>query len=159
MVVSSSNLCHCWQLEVNFLSFLRWPDDLTVTLYVCLLLRGGMPHHFSPTSLSLKRICRHWLWKIKGGYFLTPSVTWIPFFHRLLSTPVGELLRSQPVQLQKAAALQEIQHAVNSSSDPQIPVVDSNGMPAKLFLYSTPQVKYPYFLLNADYWKKKTSGC
>uniref|UniRef100_H3CZZ8 Chloride channel K n=1 Tax=Tetraodon nigroviridis TaxID=99883 RepID=H3CZZ8_TETNG len=44
----------------------------------------------------------------------------------LLSKPVGELLRSQPVQLQKAAALQEIQHAVSSSSDAQIPVVDSN---------------------------------
>lgn len=65
-----------------------------------------------------------------------PCVTGALFFHRLLSTPVGELLRSQPVQLQKAAALQEIQHAVNSSTDTQIPVVDSYGVQAKLFLYS-----------------------
>ncbi|TWW56268.1 Chloride channel protein [Takifugu flavidus] len=44
----------------------------------------------------------------------------------LLFTPVGELLRPQSVQLQKAAALQEIQRAVSSSTEAQIPVVDSN---------------------------------
>lgn len=72
--------------------------------------------------------------------FQVPSVsdvTDVVFFHRLLFTPVGELLRPQSVQLRKAAALQEIQRAVSSSTEAQIPVVDSNGVQAKLFLYSS----------------------
>lgn len=74
------------------------------------------------------------------------DVTGVLFFHRLLFTPVGELLMPKTVQLRKAAALQEIQHAVNSSTEAQIPVVDSNGVQAKLFLYSFPKISIFIFL-------------
>lgn len=46
---------------------------------------------------------------------------------RLPSTPLGEVLGGKGVQLQKAAGPEEVQHAVNSSSETQIPVVDSHG--------------------------------
>ncbi|KAI3357123.1 hypothetical protein L3Q82_015591 [Scortum barcoo] len=45
---------------------------------------------------------------------------------RLPSTPVGQVLGEKSVQLQKAAKLSEVQHAVNTSTEAQIPVVDSN---------------------------------
>ncbi|XP_037627485.1 chloride channel K [Sebastes umbrosus] len=45
---------------------------------------------------------------------------------RLPSTPVGQVLGVKSVQLQKAAGQVEVQHAVNSSTDTQIPVVDSH---------------------------------
>ncbi|XP_074500728.1 chloride channel K [Sebastes fasciatus] len=45
---------------------------------------------------------------------------------RLPSTPVGQVLGVKSVQLQKAAGPVEVQHAVNSSTDTQIPVVDSH---------------------------------
>ncbi|CAJ1055385.1 chloride channel K [Xyrichtys novacula] len=41
-------------------------------------------------------------------------------------TPVGQVLDATSVQLQKAAKLEEVQQAVNTSSDTQIPVVDSH---------------------------------
>ncbi|XP_040908182.1 chloride channel K [Toxotes jaculatrix] len=45
---------------------------------------------------------------------------------RLPSTPVGQVLGVKSVQLQKAAGPAEVQHAVNTSSETQIPVVDSH---------------------------------
>ncbi|XP_031724721.1 chloride channel K isoform X3 [Anarrhichthys ocellatus] len=45
---------------------------------------------------------------------------------RLPSTPVGQVLGGKSVQLQKAAGRVEVQHAVNTSTDTQIPVVDSH---------------------------------
>ncbi|KAM8754797.1 chloride channel K isoform 2-T2 [Acanthopagrus schlegelii] len=44
---------------------------------------------------------------------------------RLPSTPVGQVLGVNSVRLQKAAGPAEVQHAVSTSSDTQIPVVDS----------------------------------
>ncbi len=46
---------------------------------------------------------------------------------RLPSTPVGRVLGEKSVQLQKAAGPVEVQHAVNTSNETQIPVVDSHG--------------------------------
>ncbi|XP_051805337.1 chloride channel K isoform X2 [Acanthochromis polyacanthus] len=45
---------------------------------------------------------------------------------RLPSTAVGQVLGVKSVQLQKAAGPAEVQHAVNSSTDTQIPVVESH---------------------------------
>uniref|UniRef100_A0A665X6U1 Chloride channel K n=1 Tax=Echeneis naucrates TaxID=173247 RepID=A0A665X6U1_ECHNA len=45
---------------------------------------------------------------------------------RIPSTPVGGLLGGKPVQLQKAAGPTEVQEAVNTSSETQVPVVDSH---------------------------------
>uniref|UniRef100_A0A8C4GML9 Chloride channel K n=1 Tax=Dicentrarchus labrax TaxID=13489 RepID=A0A8C4GML9_DICLA len=45
---------------------------------------------------------------------------------QLLSTPVGQVLGEKSVQLQKAAVPMEVQHAVNTSTETQIPVVDSH---------------------------------
>uniref|UniRef100_UPI0037E76DA9 chloride channel K n=1 Tax=Semicossyphus pulcher TaxID=241346 RepID=UPI0037E76DA9 len=45
---------------------------------------------------------------------------------KLPSTPVGEVLGVKCVQLQKAAEPEEVQHAVNSCTEAQIPVVDSD---------------------------------
>uniref|UniRef100_A0A3Q2ZNQ8 Chloride channel K n=1 Tax=Kryptolebias marmoratus TaxID=37003 RepID=A0A3Q2ZNQ8_KRYMA len=45
---------------------------------------------------------------------------------RLPSTPVGRVLGVKSVQLQKAAGPAEVQRAVNSSTEAQIPVVDSH---------------------------------
>lgn len=136
MVVSSSNLCQRWQEEVHFLSFLRWPDANCHSLCLFTPQRKHTTSFFINITLIKKNMSPLPTKGIKSWYFEVPSVTGVLFFHRLLSTPVGELLRLQPVQLQQAAALQEIQCAVNSSSDTQIPVVDSNGVQAKLFLYS-----------------------
>ncbi|XP_036958651.1 chloride channel K isoform X2 [Acanthopagrus latus] len=44
---------------------------------------------------------------------------------RLPSTPVGQVLGVNSVRLQKAAGPAEVQHAVSTSTDTQIPVVDS----------------------------------
>ncbi|XP_053173338.1 chloride channel K [Scomber japonicus] len=45
---------------------------------------------------------------------------------RLPSTPVGQVLGAKAVQLQKAAGPVEVQQAVNTSTEIQIPVVDSH---------------------------------
>ncbi|XP_041656163.1 chloride channel K [Cheilinus undulatus] len=45
---------------------------------------------------------------------------------RLPFTPVSQVLKANPVQLKKAAELVEVQHAVNTCTDAQIPVVDSH---------------------------------
>nr|XP_040049262.1 chloride channel K [Gasterosteus aculeatus aculeatus] len=45
---------------------------------------------------------------------------------RLPFTPIGQVLESRSVQLQKVAGPAEVQHAVNTSTDQQIPVVDSH---------------------------------
>ncbi|XP_049921345.1 chloride channel K [Epinephelus moara] len=45
---------------------------------------------------------------------------------RLPSTPVGQVLGVKSVRLQKAAGPVEVQHAVNTSTDAQIPVLDSH---------------------------------
>ncbi|XP_021171825.2 chloride channel K isoform X2 [Fundulus heteroclitus] len=45
---------------------------------------------------------------------------------QLPSTPLGQVLGANSVQLQKAAGPAEVQAAVSSSSEAQIPVVDSN---------------------------------
>ncbi|XP_027144335.1 chloride channel K [Larimichthys crocea] len=45
---------------------------------------------------------------------------------RLPSTLVGQVLGVKSVQLQKAAGPEEVQHAVNTSTETQIPVVDSH---------------------------------
>ncbi|XP_034550964.1 chloride channel K [Notolabrus celidotus] len=45
---------------------------------------------------------------------------------RLPFTPVGQVLGAKSVQLQKAAELEEVQRAVNTSTDTQIPVMDSH---------------------------------
>ncbi|MEQ2220486.1 hypothetical protein ILYODFUR_006015, partial [Ilyodon furcidens] len=47
-------------------------------------------------------------------------------FPQIPSTPLGQVLRKKSVQLQKAAGPAEVQSAVNSSSEAQIPVVDSH---------------------------------
>ncbi|XP_070694983.1 chloride channel K [Pempheris klunzingeri] len=44
----------------------------------------------------------------------------------LPSTPVGQVLGAKSVQLQRAAGPVEVQHAVNTSTETQIPVVDSH---------------------------------
>ncbi|XP_054627564.1 chloride channel K [Dunckerocampus dactyliophorus] len=51
---------------------------------------------------------------------------------RLLSTQVGHLLGVRTVQLQRAANPQEVQHVVNTSTERQIPVVDSHESPILL---------------------------
>lgn len=58
----------------------------------------------------------------------------IHLFRRLPSTPVGQVLRAKSVQLQKAAGLVEVQHVVNTSTETQIPVVDSHGVQTKIFM-------------------------
>ncbi|XP_076597665.1 chloride channel K [Chaetodon auriga] len=45
---------------------------------------------------------------------------------QLPSTPVGQVLGAKSVQLQKAAGPAEVQHAVSTSTETQIPVVDSH---------------------------------
>ncbi|XP_045912443.1 chloride channel K [Micropterus dolomieu] len=45
---------------------------------------------------------------------------------RVSSTPVGQVLGVKSEQLQKAAGPVEVQHAVNTSTETQIPVVDSH---------------------------------
>ncbi|KAM8863202.1 chloride channel K isoform 2-T2 [Spinachia spinachia] len=45
---------------------------------------------------------------------------------RLPFTPIGQVLGPKSVQLQKVAGPVEVQHAVNTSTDQQIPVVDSH---------------------------------
>nr|XP_046253158.1 chloride channel K isoform X8 [Scatophagus argus] len=45
---------------------------------------------------------------------------------QLPSTPIGQVLGVKPVQLQKAAGPAEVQHVVNTSTETQIPVVDSH---------------------------------
>ncbi|XP_074536780.1 chloride channel K [Halichoeres trimaculatus] len=45
---------------------------------------------------------------------------------RLPFTPIGQVLGEKSVQLQKAAELEEVQRAVNTNTDTQIPVVDSH---------------------------------
>ncbi|XP_070825302.1 chloride channel K [Chaetodon trifascialis] len=45
---------------------------------------------------------------------------------QLPSTPVGQVLGARSGQLQKAAGPAEVQHAVNTSAETQIPVVDSH---------------------------------
>ncbi|KAM9350559.1 chloride channel K [Symphorus nematophorus] len=45
---------------------------------------------------------------------------------RLSSTPIGQVLAANSVQLQKAAGPTEVQHAVNTSTETQIPVLDSH---------------------------------
>ncbi|XP_026222726.1 chloride channel K isoform X2 [Anabas testudineus] len=47
-------------------------------------------------------------------------------FPQLPSTPVGQVLGGKSVQLQKAAGPAEVQDAVDSSTETQIPVVDSH---------------------------------
>uniref|UniRef100_A0A3B4TEW5 Chloride channel K n=1 Tax=Seriola dumerili TaxID=41447 RepID=A0A3B4TEW5_SERDU len=51
---------------------------------------------------------------------LKKACPWLP------STPVGQVLGAKPEQLQKAAGPEEVQHVVNTSSETQIPVVDSH---------------------------------
>uniref|UniRef100_A0A7N8WLF6 Chloride channel K n=1 Tax=Mastacembelus armatus TaxID=205130 RepID=A0A7N8WLF6_9TELE len=51
---------------------------------------------------------------------LKKACPWLP------STPVGQVLGAKAVQLQKTAGLVEVQHAVNSCTETQIPVVDSH---------------------------------
>ncbi|GLD45751.1 chloride channel protein ClC-Ka [Lates japonicus] len=58
---------------------------------------------------------------------------------RLPSTPVGQVLGVKSVQLQKAAAPAEVQHAVNTSSETQIPVVDSHGVQTEISDSIVPQ--------------------
>uniref|UniRef100_A0A7N8XQG9 Chloride channel K n=1 Tax=Mastacembelus armatus TaxID=205130 RepID=A0A7N8XQG9_9TELE len=53
---------------------------------------------------------------------LKKACPWLP------STPVGQVLGAKAVQLQKTAGLVEVQHAVNSCTETQIPVVDSHGV-------------------------------
>ena len=57
----------------------------------------------------------------------------IHLFCRLPSTPVGQVLGVNSVRLQKAAGPAEVQHAVSTSTDTQIPVVDSLGVLSKMF--------------------------
>lgn len=65
--------------------------------------------------------------------YFVPAVTHL--FRRLPLTPIGQVLRGKSAQLQKAAGLVEVQEAVNTSGEtPQIPVVDSHGKQAKIFI-------------------------
>lgn len=57
----------------------------------------------------------------------------IHLFCRLPSTPIGQVLGVNLVRLQKAAGPAEVQHAVNTSTDTEIPVVDSLGVLSKIF--------------------------
>ncbi|XP_042348607.1 chloride channel K [Plectropomus leopardus] len=68
------------------------------SFYDALTISKKLPH-----LPSLKRAC-----------------PWLP------STPVGQALGAKSVRLQKAAGPAEVQHAVNTSTDAQIPVVDSH---------------------------------
>lgn len=56
----------------------------------------------------------------------------IHLFCRLPLTPVGQVLEAKSVLLQKTAGLAEVQHVVNTSSETQLPVVDSHGAQAKM---------------------------
>ncbi|XP_077467426.1 chloride channel K isoform X2 [Stigmatopora argus] len=51
---------------------------------------------------------------------------------RLLHTQVGHVLGATRVQLQKTAGPEEVRHLVNSSSETQIPIVDSHDVPTLL---------------------------
>uniref|UniRef100_A0A3Q3XH40 Uncharacterized protein n=1 Tax=Mola mola TaxID=94237 RepID=A0A3Q3XH40_MOLML len=57
-------------------------------------------------------------------------------------TPLGQVLRAKSVQLQKAATPLEVQQAVNTSTETQIPVVDSHGL---LYSVSISSQKYMDF--------------
>ncbi|KAG7226904.1 hypothetical protein INR49_022199 [Caranx melampygus] len=53
---------------------------------------------------------------------LKKACPWLP------STPVGQVLGVKTVQLQKAAGPEEVQHVLKTSTETQIPVVDSHEM-------------------------------
>ena len=57
---------------------------------------------------------------------------------RLPSTSIGEVLGAK-VHLQKAAGPTEVQQAVSTSTETQIPVVDSHGEQTVIFESAVPQ--------------------
>ncbi|XP_061669039.1 chloride channel K [Syngnathoides biaculeatus] len=59
----------------------------------------------------------------------------------ILSMEVGRVLGSTPARLQKAAGLEEVRHVVNSSTETQIPVVDSHDVPVLLGFVTRPQLQ------------------
>lgn len=145
-------LCQFWQQEMNFLSFLRWPDDLTVTLYVSLWLGGSMPYHFSSTSPSLKRIFAY-----KRNQKLIFSSSFCDMSSLL---PQTSLHTSRRTFETSAGATSEGSCSTGDSARCQQQHWHTNPRggfkwcAGKVIPLFTPQVKNPYFLLNADYWTK-----
>ncbi|KAM9829827.1 chloride channel K isoform 1-T2 [Syngnathus typhle] len=94
------------------------PSLLATVLANGVARAGGRPSFYDAVSISKK----------------LPHLPSLVMAHPgLLSTQVGHLLgASKPVQLQKAAGPEEVRQVVNSSSETQIPVVDSHETPTLL---------------------------
>ncbi|XP_040009410.1 chloride channel K [Xiphias gladius] len=96
------------------------PVLLATLLANALARSGNRPSFYDALSISKK---------LPHLPSLKKACPWCDMIHpfcRLPSTPVGQVLGAKSVQLQKAAGPAEVQHAVNSSTETQIPVVDSD---------------------------------
>ncbi|KAK2897908.1 hypothetical protein Q8A73_014288 [Channa argus] len=86
-------------------------------LFATLMANAVARSRHRPSFYDALTICK----KLPHLPSLKKACPWLP------STPVGQVLGVKSVRLQKAAGPAEVRHAVNSSTETQIPVVDSHG--------------------------------
>ncbi|KAF3696608.1 Chloride channel protein ClC-Kb [Channa argus] len=85
-------------------------------LFATLMANAVARSRHRPSFYDALTICK----KLPHLPSLKKACPWLP------STPVGQVLGVKSVRLQKAAGPAEVRHAVNSSTETQIPVVDSH---------------------------------